>query len=72
MHFDAAIAMTAKGVLFGEHAHEACADSAVLDRRVVGEIVCCACHEKTHRVGAHVWCFTPQGHRKCAPEYEGE
>jgi hypothetical protein len=54
MHFDAAIATTAKGVLLGEHAQEACADSAVLDRRVVGNIVRRACQEGTQRVGPHV------------------
>ena len=54
MHFEAAIATTAKGVLLGERAQEACADSAVLDRRVVGNIVRRACQEGTQRVGPHV------------------
>ena len=35
MHFEAAIATTAEAVLLGEHFQEACADSPILDRRVV-------------------------------------
>ena len=35
MHFEAAIATTVEAVLLGESFQEACADSPILDRRVV-------------------------------------
>ena len=38
MHFEAAVARTVEAVLFGERSQEACADSPILDRRVVEEI----------------------------------
>ncbi len=38
MHFEAAIATTVETVLLGERSQEACADSPILDRRVVEEI----------------------------------
>ncbi len=38
MHFEAAIATAVEAVLLGEHLQEACADSPILDRRVVEEI----------------------------------
>ncbi len=38
MHFEAAIATTVEAVLLGELFQEACADSPILDRRVVEEI----------------------------------
>ena len=38
MHFEAAVARTVEAVPLGERFQEACADSPILDRRVVEEI----------------------------------
>ena len=38
MHFEAAIATATEVMLLGERSQEACADSPILDRRVVEEI----------------------------------
>ncbi len=39
MHFEAAIATATEAVLLGERSQEACADSPMLDRRVVDKVL---------------------------------